>query len=181
MDLYDGSRQALSYVSAQAADIYQATHSVLFTNGGQLLALASVGVICGAIYFDRRRNKRLELIERGLKMTKRQRQRYLDVLLSDGLVNMLEDMEMKNEITPSEKANVYRKLGLKLDIRAEVTNRKLTAPETESLMETIKRRYHHLIKAKAPEIPGPKPGEDLVVAKPKPTFGSTFLNRIKAA
>lgn len=82
------------------------------------------------------------------------RHRVLRRVLADRLVDMLEDMFHKGELTKKQKNTKYRELGLALDIPDLIFS-----PGVEAKKARIRAEYAALQQVKPMNIPGPKPGE----------------------
>lgn len=97
----------------------------------------------------RRRSR--ESRERRGGMTRRQRERHLNTMVSDCIVDVLEDLEYQGKISRPELQNYYRRLSVVLKLPD------LAPPEPEKVKETIKKR----MVVVAPEVTEPQTREGL--------------------
>lgn len=120
---------------------------------------------------------RSRITRRGNRMRKGDRKVFVKTFVADKITDILEDAAVRGILRDNEVSRLYRQLSFFFD-NDQLRPRKLSREE-------LVRRLHKMVKtSKKPSIPGPKPGEGLVVAKtePKPTNVVRFkyLNR-KAA
>lgn len=152
-----------------------------------------VALIIGMMLFFSRRHsaKRLRKFrrERGRKMTRKERQQYIRDLIGDKITDVIEELEFAGRISRPEARTLYRRLSQVLHIKA------LLPRKGDDITDDIRKQLENIQKVvfgkKPPNIPGPKPGEDLKVipfpdytkqgaAQPTKKFGQKYLSKKSA-
>lgn len=142
---------------------------------------AAIAVVCflivvALIWGYNKWQRRQALLKRGLTMSRGDRQRYINIKVGDGVVDHIEDLVFRGEISAQEAKQQYKLLGKYLDNDQLLPRKWHPAAVKNRLQKLIKERAETPLPT--PNIPGPVPGENVELPKTNViSFGQQALSR----
>lgn len=158
-----------------------------YTTAIAVCAIIVVMVLTSSMHAQRRLRKFRR--ERGRKMTRKERQQYIRDLVGDKITDVIEELEYAGRISRPEARTLYRRLSQVLHIKAMLPRK--GGEVTDDIRKQLENIQKVIFGKKPPNIPGPKPGEDLKVipfpdytkqgaAQPTKKFGQKYLSKKSA-